>query len=61
MGEAAVRALAREGRSVVMACRNPEKADAVRSRILADLPGSDISIGRLDLASLDSVRAFVDG
>ena len=61
MGEAAVRALAREGRSVVMACRNPEKAGAVRSRILEDLPGSDISIRRLDLASLDSVRAFIDG
>ena len=48
MGEAAVRALAREGRSVVMACRNLEKAEVVRSRILADLPGADISIGRLD-------------
>lgn len=60
MGEAAVRALARDGRSVVMACRNLEKAEAVRSRILADLPGADISIGRLDLSSLDSVRAFAD-
>ena len=60
MGEAAVRALARDGRSVVMACRNLEKAEAVRSRILADLPGADISIGRLDLSSLDSVRAFTD-
>ena len=60
MGEAAVRALARAGRSVVMACRNREKAEAVRSRILADLPGADISIGRLDLSSLDSVRAFAD-
>lgn len=60
MGEAAVRALARDGRSVVMACRNLEKAEAVRSRILADLPGADISIGRLNLSSLDSVRAFAD-
>ena len=60
MGEAAVRALARDGRSVVMACRNLEKAEAVRSRILADLPGADISIGLLDLSSLDSVRAFAD-
>ena len=60
MGEAAVRALARDGRSVVMACRNLEKAEAVRIRILADLPGADISIGLLDLSSLDSVRAFAD-
>ena len=60
MGEAAVRALAREGRSVVMACRNLEKGGAVRDRILADLPAADISVLRLDLSSLDSIRTFVD-
>ena len=61
MGEAAVRALARDGRSVLMACRNLEKAALVRSRIIADLPEADISIGRLDLASLSSVCTFVGG
>lgn len=59
MGEAAVRALARDGRSVVMACRNLEKGGAVRDRILADLPAADISVIRLDLSSLDSIRTFV--
>ncbi len=59
MGEAAVRALARDGRSVLMACRNLEKAALVRSRIIADLPEADITLGLLDLASIDSVRAFV--
>lgn len=59
MGEAAVRALACDGRSVLMACRNLEKAALVRSRIIADLPEADITLGLLDLASIDSVRAFV--
>ena len=59
MGEAAVRALAREGRSVVMACRNLEKGGAVRDRILADLPAADLSVMRLDLSSLESIRTFV--
>ena len=61
MGEAAVRALARDGRSVLMACRNLEKVALARSRIIADLPTADISIGRLDLASLSAVCTFVGG
>ena len=61
MGAAATRALARQGRVVLMACRNVKKAETVRCGILAELPEADIRIGRLDLASLDSVRAFSDG
>lgn len=60
MGSAATRAVAAKGCRVVMACRNPQKAETVRNGILADLPGAEIQILPLDLASLDSVRAFVD-
>ena len=60
MGSAATRELAARGHSVVMACRNLEKAEAVRDRILAELPDADIAFKRLDLGSLDSVRAFVE-
>ena len=60
MGVVAVRALAEKGYSVIMACRNIHKAESVRCRILADLPTADIVILPLELASLDSVRAFVD-
>lgn len=60
MGAAATRSLAAKGLSVVMACRNPIKAEVVRIGILADCPGADIEILPLDLSSLDSVRAFVD-
>ena len=58
MGAAATRALAAKGCSVVMACRNMRKAEAVREGISADLPGADIEILPLDLSSLDSVRSF---
>ena len=60
MGAAATRALARQGKAVLMACRNVHKAEAVRSSILAELPEADILIGQLDLASLDSVRVFAE-
>jgi len=61
MGSAAVRALAAQGHAVVMACRNPGKAAAVRERILAEVPDADLAIHPLDLSSLDSVHAFVAG
>ena len=61
MGAAAVRALAAQGFAVLMACRNPAKAGAVRDAILADLPGARIDIRSLELSSLASVRAFADG
>lgn len=61
MGSAATRALAAQGHSVVMACRNVQKAEAVRSRIIADLPDADIRVRRLDLCSPGSVRAFAEG
>ncbi len=59
MGSAAVRALAERGHAVVMACRNPDKAAAVRERILADQPAADLTFARLDLSSQDSIHAFV--
>ena len=61
MGAAATQVLAAQGRQVIMACRNLEKAGAVRNRILSAVPGAKIEIRHLDLASLASVRAFIDG
>ena len=61
MGAAATRALAGQGHEIVMACRNPRKAEDVRRAILSDLPDADIDIRMLDLASLRSVRDFVAG
>lgn len=61
MGSAAVEALAQEGKPVLMACRNLEKADAVRSDILRRVPTADLVVRELDLTSLASVRAFAKG
>ena len=58
MGSAAVESLAREGRSIVMACRSREKGEAVRESILGRIPDADLQVSSLDLSSLDSVRDF---
>jgi NAD(P)-dependent dehydrogenase (short-subunit alcohol dehydrogenase family) len=51
-------ALAGKGCSVVLACRNIEKAEAAKASILAQHPKATIDCMALDLASLKSVRRF---
>ena len=53
IGFEAAKALARRGARVVMACRNVEKAEAVRLEV-----GDSAEVRELDLGSLASVRAF---
>lgn len=59
IGLVAARELAEAGAYVVMACRNLDKANEARSTV----PGGDdhSEVRHLDLADLDSVRAFADG
>ena len=52
------RALASKGASVIMACRNLEKAEVSMLRITDEFPGSKVSVLALDLADLSSVRSF---
>ena len=61
MGSAAAEALAGQGIPVLMACRNLEKAAAVREDILHRVPDAELEIKPLDLASMASVRAFAEG
>src|SRR4051812_12499972 len=49
-------ALARRGARVLMACRNPARADEALERVMADAPGSKVELVSLDLASLQSIR-----
>jgi NAD(P)-dependent dehydrogenase (short-subunit alcohol dehydrogenase family) len=51
-------ALAGKGCSVVLACRNIEKAEAAKAGILAQHPKAVVDCMALDLASLKSVRKF---
>lgn len=50
--------LARGGAAVVLACRNRDKGEAAKARILKAVPGAKVEVDELDLASLRSVRAF---
>ena len=58
LGLIAARELARAGATVILACRNTEKGAEARRQIEAALPGVGLEVGRLDLASLGSVREF---
>ncbi|GLY07944.1 SDR family NAD(P)-dependent oxidoreductase [Actinoplanes sp. NBRC 101535] len=55
IGLITARELARAGATVVLAARDVDKAH----RAIASLPG-DVTVRRLDVADLDSVRAFAD-
>lgn len=52
--------LARHGADVVLAVRNTTAGENAAATIRADAPGARVSIWELDLASLDSVRAFAE-
>ena len=58
LGEVTARELARAGARVVLACRNLQKGEGARQAIETTLPGAQLEVEELDLASLDSVRAF---
>ena len=60
MGSEAVRALVQKGHSVIMACRNMEKGELVRNKLLEENPAADLELRQVDLASLKSVSMFVE-
>ncbi len=61
MGKAITRAIAGNGVPVVMACRNVERAADIRDEIVRETGNGRVELHRLDLASVASIRAFVDG
>jgi NAD(P)-dependent dehydrogenase (short-subunit alcohol dehydrogenase family) len=60
LGLVTARELARAGARVVMACRNLDKGHAAVDAIRAAVPQAQLQLDELDLASLASVRSFVD-
>lgn len=60
LGLATARALADRGGHVVLAVRDVEKGRRAVADISAGRPGASLEVRRLDLADLDSVRAFSD-
>jgi NAD(P)-dependent dehydrogenase (short-subunit alcohol dehydrogenase family) len=61
IGKEAARRLAQAGAHVVMAVRTTAKGDQARAEILAEHPGAQLEVRRLDLADLASVAEFADG
>jgi NAD(P)-dependent dehydrogenase (short-subunit alcohol dehydrogenase family) len=60
IGFEAATVLAQRGARTVLACRDTGKAEAAMARIVATAPEASVSVVRLDLASLDSIRAAAD-
>ncbi len=60
IGFETARVLAGKGATVIMACRNLDKANPKAEEIRAAHPGCDVEVMRLDLSNLDSVREFAE-
>ena len=60
LGYETANVLAARGARVLMGCRNRDKAEAARGRILATALNADVAIVELDLADLASVRAVAE-
>jgi NAD(P)-dependent dehydrogenase (short-subunit alcohol dehydrogenase family) len=60
LGLVTARELARRGALAVLACRNREKGQAALEEVTAAASGPPPQLEELDLASLDSVRAFAE-
>ncbi|HEY0662932.1 MAG TPA: oxidoreductase [Lysobacter sp.] len=54
-------ALARAGADVIIAGRSPSKGTAAVNEIRRRVPGANVRFGLLDLANLDSIKAFGEG
>lgn len=61
LGEATVRELARQRASVILAVRSRDRGEAALARLRAEVPGADLEVRLVDLSSLASVRALVEG
>ncbi|MDA2991337.1 MAG: SDR family NAD(P)-dependent oxidoreductase [Actinomycetota bacterium] len=57
LGYDTARVLAAHGAAVVMAVRDTAKGEAAAARIRQLSPGADVTVRKLDLGSLDSVRS----
>ena len=60
IGFEAAKALAEKGAHVIMACRNPQKANEAMDTLRREVPNADITFLQMDLASQSSIKAAVE-
>jgi NAD(P)-dependent dehydrogenase (short-subunit alcohol dehydrogenase family) len=60
LGRETARALASAGARVVLAGRDAARIEAAAALVAEQVPGAELETGTVDLASLDSVRAFAE-
>ncbi|ELZ25866.1 oxidoreductase [Natrinema limicola] len=60
IGLEATRELARNGATVIMACRSTERGQDAAQDVRADVPDADLRVEACDLGDLESIRAFAD-
>ncbi len=58
LGQETARVMAARGASIIIAARDMDKGAAATDAIVADTPTADVEVMQLDLADLDSIRAF---
>jgi len=58
LGFEVTKAFIKKGIKVIMACRNLEKTKQAKIKLLNEFPEAELSIIKLDLSSLNSVREF---
>ncbi|RZC34509.1 adh short domain containing protein, partial [Asbolus verrucosus] len=51
---------AKRGAKVILACRDPQRAEKARAKIIEKTGNENIFVKLIDLASFDSVRAFAE-
>ncbi|NGM68239.1 SDR family NAD(P)-dependent oxidoreductase [Natronolimnobius sp. AArcel1] len=60
IGLEATRELARNGATVIMACRSLERGEEAAQDVREEILAADIRVEACDLASLESIRSFAD-
>ncbi|KAK0042292.1 retinol dehydrogenase 13 isoform X3 [Biomphalaria pfeifferi] len=60
IGKETAKELARRGGRIILACRDMDKCELVKKEIISETANKSIECRKLDLASLDSVRAFCE-
>lgn len=60
LGLETTRLLAAKGMTVIMACRNADKAEAARTQLLSAQPEARLDVLPLDVSRLSSVREFAE-